>query len=336
MLSYGMITLLSATLWSAPPIGGDSGGLNLAVRPYENTVVQGGPLVLRIVLENRGDATRHMYFKRGSSMKAYDLFTLYAVDAQGREHTLKPLRLLAGDGARAPGAPFPPGARLETDHVMCLQGLAGGDGQGVTNGPHFLPPGRYRVYGALRCPPVVQSEPFELTVAEAQGEDARVLEILPKVPYYAQGVSRTPGPDATWACGGDPDEVRRKLRYIREECPNSVFSLWVDYWDTFYAMRTKDVEEGTPAVERALKFANEHESFPLADNLLFQAVKSLTRLDDAQRAREVLETAIARYPQTDVSSQEVAELRYKIDEQLFRAKEKKERQSSTEKAPDKP
>jgi hypothetical protein len=319
-----ILAILSATPVACAEVqgGSDAGSeLILAIRPYERTLVEKAPFVFRVTLENPGEKAHSVYFARGTDMRSFDLFTLHAIDDKGVEHRLKPLRVLTSPTIRAPGAALPPSARLETDHVMCLYSPPTVGGEEAPGGGYFLGPGRYSVYGTLRCPPVVRSEAFAITVIRAERADAAALRIFEALPLYAQGTCREPGAGMAWACGGEVKEVIEKLARVQAHCSESAFATWIVYWGVFYGLETRDPARVESAVDGACAFAEAHPEFPLTDNLLFRTARSLFALGEAARAGDLVLKLRARYPKSDCDPEALATLEEEIREANARGTE---------------
>ena len=225
---------------------------------------------------------------------------------------MKRLEFLHANVGGAPGAPFEPGAVMETDEDMCLK-IARTSGE-------FLVPGRYKVYATLRCPPEIRSNEFSLAVLPATGSNGRASALLETLPYYVQGVLHRPKVGDTRALDGTPDEIREKLDRIKKECPDSVFAFWLEYWETFNAMDAKEPDECRVAVDRAIAFVQENETFPLADNLLARAARTLLRINESTRARELVEQIQKSYADGDAILNEVPGLLHRLEDVAARKK----------------
>jgi hypothetical protein len=307
------------------PVGETSHSLVLNVRPYQSQVVQQAPVVLRLRLENIGKDTVHIYFKNSSAMPQQDLFTLHARDSDGVEYELTRIAVLTDCGAPGAGVPFLPQTRLETDHVMCLRKKERPPEGGRSPSETLLGPGRYEMYATLRCPQLVRSNTFPLTITRAHGSDAQAIAHFESLPLYTQGVATYPAPEDKFAFGGKPEEVRRKLDAIHDQCADSVFAFWLDYWQAFYAMDVKEASARAAAVDEAFGFAARHASFALSDNLLFRAASRALMLGDTAKAREALNKIRADYPDTDIDPRELLRLEQQIEDAEFRMREKSDR-----------
>lgn len=295
-------------------VSADTSGLTLVVAPFDTVVVESAPLVLRIALENKGQTPVNTFFKEGRTMVDEDTFRLVATDTVGKQHELRRLITLTANRVRAAGIPLPPAAKLATDYVMCLHSTRDPDNPKMQGKGYFLAPGKYSVKGVLNCPPEIEAEPFELTVLEATGDDAKALELFEQLPYYAQGAARFPRPDAKRAEGGSPDEVRAALTRLETELPRSVFAKWTRYWTSYHALETNDPVEAREVIRAALVFADDHPSFPLTDNLLFRTAEQVRRVGENAEARRLLSRLRANYPDTDVPDTELKKLNNDIDE----------------------
>lgn len=284
--------------------------LALEVEPYQSTLVERAPLVLRIRLRNVGGRTVHTFFKSGRHLRYVQRFSLHAIAESGQTVVVKRLQFLHANMTGAPGAPLEPGQVLETEETLCLK-IAGSDAE-------FLSPGRYGVSATLECPPLIRSNEFSLTVVPATGADARALQVLDTLPYYAQGELRRPKPQDTWALGGKPEEIRARLDGITKELGDSVFAFWVQYWETFHALEGTDMEWNS-AASRALAFADEHPTFPLTDNLLVRLGHGLVRQRDLAGAERLLERLDKDFAKSDSAAEDIPDLRRQVDELRVRS-----------------
>jgi hypothetical protein len=136
---------------------------------------------------------------------------------------------------------------------------------------------------------------------------------------YAQGLS-TPRRDAKWAHGGDPDEVRSKLARIKMKCPESTFVRYLDYWEAFEGLSTKDAQDLEQAISAALHFAQLHATFPLTDELLVRTAHRLIKLERIEEARQVVQRLEADHKATDLI-EEFAKLKREFHESELRQEE---------------
>lgn len=296
----------------------DPSGLKLTVTPFQPNVVEYAPLVMRIRLENTGPTPINTFFKDGSGMRSFGLFKLRAVEPGDSQHQLEPLVTLIPNVGRAAGIPLAPGTVLETEHLMCLHSIRDRKDP-RKQGDYYLSPGKYQVKGVLISPHEIESDPFELTVLKATGDDAEALELLPLLPYYAQGAARFPGPNTKRAEGGSPDEVRAALTRIQNELPGSVFAKWTRYWQAYHSFESHQGVEPREAIRQALAFADRHPDFPLTDNLLSRTVDQTRRVGELGEARKLLKRLRDNYPDTDLSEGDLKKLESAIAEDEVRA-----------------
>jgi hypothetical protein len=325
-----IVSALSFGLFIAPVFAADEvpqpgipSHLVLRVQPYQDVIPERAPLPLRLTLRNEGSEPVNVFFKEGRDMRARDLFTLRAVDEGGTKHVLKALTLSTATVVRAPGSTLAPGAIIETDHVMCLHSPPTAQDHPDKATGYFLAPGRYDVHVTLDCPPLVRSNEFDLVVTEPAGGDAQALALFPVLPYYAQGVCRSPEAENSWAFGGTVDEVKSKLARIQREYPDSSMARWVAYWSKFHAMDAKDLAARGRAVNEAIAYAREHASFPLVDQLMLRAAERLVNLGEPDRAEKLVNEIRKSFPSTTCSRREMARIEHEAIERKLASEEEK-------------
>lgn len=285
--------------------------IKLSVKPYNQEVLDGLPLLMKITLANKCEVPVSTYYHGNSTYLIEEWAVLLLTSEDGDTFKLNyfggPVR------ARRPAIEYilEVGRELCTDarRSLLFRGTPPARWAGdLREFLHFIPAGRY--FGHVELPQPrgdkIISNQFEFRVIQAAAVDKEARKHIGtyQVDFFE---GRDIPPDESYYHGGSwwkKVDVSRfqEIQKILVDFPDSTYAEWVRFWKVYHH---------GPA-EEALGYARAHPDFPLSDNLMLRIAEGFASKDEDERAGGILNELERLFPDGDAAARGAA-LRERLD-----------------------
>lgn len=259
------------------------------------------PIVIRLRLHNQTQSRITSIFPMSNPEILWELSVLALKSKDGRlmilEHT-GGVADFVNSTAPPPDCEFPAGAEQVVDKVFfpCVQVPASRVASGRSLDDRLEPvmPGVYDAWAEVRLPDGSRlvSNSFSLTIREPEGVDREAVERITARHFAFLAGQDWPSEPADYSreFNGRVNVSRfRQLQEVADSFPTSSYAEWIRIWKLFHH----------GSWEESIRFAREHRSFCLSDNLLLTVAQRSFEAREYQRCRGVLEELLREHPEGD-------------------------------------
>jgi hypothetical protein len=284
-----------------------NGNLVLIAEPYNLTVIERLPVVVKLTIKNIGAESIAIRFS-ARDVSQIDQYISLVLTAGGKELRIARVTGVRGTMTSMPAIfPLAPGAAIALD--WCVTPLSAKPLKRNFAGSRldhysFVSPGAYKGKFQLDAGTgeILSSNEFELRIQEASSTNARAGEMLKKEHLrFLEGVDVPP--DEECYRSGRPwrkvDTSRfHEIQKIADQFPDSEYAAWIKFWQVYHH----------GSVDEGIEYARAHRELPLADNLFLHKVQKLVleagKSDSIayDRADELLEELRRDFPDSDTEA----------------------------------